>query len=339
MKGKKFYAILIGLIVIGIGSVQLYRQQQEEKALEFEGYEISKIEKRIDALYNEDKTDIEEDISTEELEDLEAVFEGLTTQKYSGRNKERIENMQRDYRMANDMLMTQKEVDKLFENRRIVKDHISLTDVTRVEEEVATYDDKIVYYERNISYLEDAKEQIEAIEVAKETLESFFDNSNELYETVDREDEEEALTLIGKIKNNKVRQELLVRAERLSLALTANEEALALQEELEAQQALEEELAQIEEAENQAATEETWIPPVETWTPPVNSGTQESGSGNGNTGGTGGSRPTPQPDPEPELDPEPEPDLEPEPELEPEEGISEPTPGEEEPVPDNEQQI
>ena len=70
MKGKKFYAILIGLIVIGIGSVQLYRQQQEEKALEFEGYEISKIEKRIDALYNEDKTDIEEDISTEELEDL-----------------------------------------------------------------------------------------------------------------------------------------------------------------------------------------------------------------------------------------------------------------------------
>ena len=49
MKGKQFYFLLISLILVGVGSVFLYRQREEQRVLEFEGYEISTIESRVDA--------------------------------------------------------------------------------------------------------------------------------------------------------------------------------------------------------------------------------------------------------------------------------------------------
>lgn len=52
MKGKQFYFLLISLILVGVGSVFLYRQREEQRVLEFEGYEITAIESRIESLYN-----------------------------------------------------------------------------------------------------------------------------------------------------------------------------------------------------------------------------------------------------------------------------------------------
>ena len=71
MKGKQFYFLLIGLILVGVGSVFLYRQREEQRVLEFEGYEISAIESRVEALYNEERTDIAQGISDDELEEID----------------------------------------------------------------------------------------------------------------------------------------------------------------------------------------------------------------------------------------------------------------------------
>lgn len=68
MRGKKFYIALFGVFVAGIVSVIIYKQQQEMRALDFEGYEISSIQSKVDALYNDDKTDIQKDIEDKLIE-------------------------------------------------------------------------------------------------------------------------------------------------------------------------------------------------------------------------------------------------------------------------------
>lgn len=325
MKGKKFYAILFTLIIVGIGSVQLYRQQQEAKALEFQGYEISKIEERVDTLYNEEKTDIAQEIESEELTDLGEVFDGLKRQKYSGRNKQRINQMELDYLMANDMIDLQNKVRQLFENQDVLKDHVKLRDLEQAEEEVTAYEIMPVYFERNSTLLKDGKEQLDTIEAVRSLLESFFDADEALLFDANREDEEEVLALIREIKNDKIRKELLAQAEAIDVALTVAEEEEALQRELEEQQALleAEALAETEEALEESI-EETWTPPVETWQPSQNSG----GQGTGNTRPTQPTQPTqpiqpvqpiqPEPEPESESESEPKPKPNPEPEPEPE---------------------
>ena len=92
MKGKKFYVALIGLIIIGMASVFIYRQQQEARALEFEGYEIESIESRVDGLFNDDETDIKEDIESELL-NLEQIFSELNNKNLSNRSEKHMEKM------------------------------------------------------------------------------------------------------------------------------------------------------------------------------------------------------------------------------------------------------
>ena len=93
MKRKNYYSLLISLIIIGIGSYNFYQQKQEERLLEFEGYEISLIEERVGALYNEEETDIAEDISEDELEELDQLFLDLKEKDLHKENRRRISNM------------------------------------------------------------------------------------------------------------------------------------------------------------------------------------------------------------------------------------------------------
>ena len=62
MKRRSYYILIVGLLIVGILTVNFYQRKQEERMLAFEGYEISTIEERIEALYNEEKTDIIEGI-------------------------------------------------------------------------------------------------------------------------------------------------------------------------------------------------------------------------------------------------------------------------------------
>jgi len=72
MRENKFYIALFGVFVAGIVSVIIYKQQ-EMRALDFEGYEISSIKSRVDSLYNNDKPDIQRDIE-DTLIELEQIF-------------------------------------------------------------------------------------------------------------------------------------------------------------------------------------------------------------------------------------------------------------------------
>ena len=170
MKGKNFYIILIGLVIIGLTSIFFYQRQQEARFSEFKGYEISEIEERVASLYNEDETDIVKDISENELEELTAVFEDLEEDNFERRNERRLKDAQLDFLMAKEMHNLQQEVQKLFVEEEVVDCTVSIETVNNLQKEVEVYEIKPVYFERNMEFLEDAKSQLTTIETAKKFI-------------------------------------------------------------------------------------------------------------------------------------------------------------------------
>lgn len=143
MKGKKFYIAIIGLFVIGIGSIVMYRQQQEARALEFEGYEIATIESRVDALYNDDKTDIQENIDPE-LAELEQIFLELNEKDLSNRSERRIEDMEHEFLSANEMNELQEDISDLFREEEIVRKNASTDDIEELQSSLVPFEDKTI---------------------------------------------------------------------------------------------------------------------------------------------------------------------------------------------------
>ena len=271
MKRKNYYSLLISLIIIGIGSYNFYQQKQEERLLEFEGYEITTIEERVEALYNEEKTDIVENITEDELEELDQFFLDLKEKDLHKENKHRISNMEVDFLMAREMNTIQEDIRALFDNK-IVVSSAELTDIGRLKREIEAYSIRPDYYERNTELLEDGKQQLTDIREAEELVESLLDEEGNLKEGVTQEDIDGALKIIEEIKNEEIRN---------ALASSLDGEIIPVEEEDE------EEVEEIEEVEETPEEEE----PESTPTRP--------------------SRPTqPQPEPEPSR-PDPRPGVEP----------------------------
>lgn len=284
MKGKKFYFILVGILLVGLSTIYFFRQQREKQFLEFEAYEIASVEAQVDDLYNEDKTDILEDISTEELENIDKLLNDLEGKEYSKKNKQRLNTVESEFLTAKEMNTLQIDINELFVKNGIIEKNISLNKVESLEDQITGFQEKTVYYDRNVVTLSDAEEQIKDIEVARSYIEDLFEEDF-LRSDVTRADEEKALKLIEKIKNEEVREELFVRVETVSLALTEAEEALALEEALAAEVAQQElEAVEAQEAEQYESSTDSswganssgsWNNSGSSWQPPSNSGSGE----------------------------------------------------------------
>ena len=287
MKGKKFYFILAGILLVGLSTIYFFRQQREKQFLEFEAYEIASVEAQVDDLYNEDKTDILENISIEELEDIDKLLNDLKVKEYSEKNEQRLDTVKSKFLTAKEMNTLQIDINELFVKNGIIEKDISLNKVESLEDQITGFQEKTVYYDRNIMTLSDAEEQIRDIEVARSYIENLFEEDF-LRSDVTREDEEEAIKLIERIKNEEVREELFVRAETVSLALTEAEEALALEEALAAEAAQQElEALEAREAEQYESSTDSswganssgsWSNSGSSWQPPSNSGSDGSTS-------------------------------------------------------------
>lgn len=286
---------MVGIILIGVSTIYFFRQQQKDKLLEFEAYEIESVEEKVNDLYNEEKTDISEKLSAEQLDAVEDLVHELKTKEYSRKNKERLEIMEMNFLTAKLMNSYQLDINDLFVEEGIVKEDITLSKVENLEERITRFQEKDIYYDRNSTKLDDAKEQVEDIKVARDFIESLFEG--EFIRTdVTRENEEEALKLIEKIKNKEVRAQLFEQAETLSLALTETEEALALEEALAEEAAQQRELEEAEEPyessedtdwnSNNSGSWNNWGNAGNSWTPPPASPqeTEQPSSQDGATG-------------------------------------------------------
>ena len=268
MKGKKYYFILAGILLIGLSTIYFFRQQREKQFLDFEAYEIASVEARVSKLYNEDKTDISEDISAEELDEINELLNDLVTKEYNPKNEQRLIIVEEKFQIAKKMDEIQTNIKDLFEEGKIIKENISLNEVENLKEQVEPLKDKVIYYDRNDTALADAKKQVRDIEEATAFIENLFEDEF-VRSDVTRENEEEVLLLINKIKNEKIRERLLAQAEILNLALIEAEEALALEEAL-AEEAAQQELEELEAEQYEAPSDSEWSSnnSSSTWTPP-----------------------------------------------------------------------
>lgn len=297
MKGKKFYIILIGLIIIGIGSVFVHRQQQEARFLEFEGYEIVDIEDRVAALYNEDKTDLADDFSEEELEELEVTLSDLQEKDLGRQNTNRIETMQGELSDASGMFTLEESIMNLFIEDEVIDKDTSVNDVEKLEQEVTDYEGRIVYYDRNLNRLDEARQQVEVVRTATEFVEAFFTEEDDIREDVTREEEAEALKLIDQVKNEEVKEELTRQIETVNLALTKREELEALEEEELTEEEAEEDEKNLETEENteedledESELEETEEVEEPEYTAPPNTGNTGSSNSSRTESSSNGSR-------------------------------------------------
>ena len=80
------------------------------RTLAFEGYEISTIADRVNALYNEEKTDIADDLTDEEFEDLEIILEDLSTKDLTNSSEKDIQSMHVEFLEARDMYTIQNDI-------------------------------------------------------------------------------------------------------------------------------------------------------------------------------------------------------------------------------------
>ena len=239
MKRKNYYSLLISLIIIGIGSYNFYQQKQEERLLEFEGYEISIIEERVGALYNEEETDIAEDISEDELEELDQLFLDLKEKDLHKENRRRISNMEVDFLMAREMNTIQEDIRALFD-KKIVVSSAELKEFDRLEREIEPYSSRSAYYERNTELLTDGKQQLTDIREATELVESLLDEEGNLLDGVTQEDVDEALKIIEEIKNEEIRNALAASLDGEIIPVEEDEEEVEEIEEVEETQEVEE---------------------------------------------------------------------------------------------------
>ena len=209
MKNRKFYFTIVSLFLVGLGTVFLYRQQLKGKALEFEGYEIEALEKRIDNLYNKEKTDINKNI-VDEINELEFIFDNLDKKEISLENIERINKTKNHFITAQDMHKLQENILILFEEEGIVVSSLTRDMINNTKKNLDNFEDKSIYYERNSQLIEEAENQLEVIEKVKELIDSSF-VEGEPVENVSSEELENLLTLIDEVKNSDLRERFATR--------------------------------------------------------------------------------------------------------------------------------
>lgn len=258
-------ALMVLVLILGLAgcNTQAKKNIADENRLLF-------INEKIDALFNEDKTDIVEDITDEQIEEIDSLLAAERENQFSEDNLLLIDDLLYNLDTALDMAEFEYKVDALFDGMGgVLKD--AYVDVLEINLE--TYEEKSVFYNRQKDKIIDAKEQLVMIAEITEIVEALFIDG-ELDPDVDLEREREVRELVTQIKSQEIRRELDNLLVQVASALTKDkmEYAAAQREAAEARR--------IEEERRQAAVAaekpETTIPKD----PPAEDEIPEPGTGN-----------------------------------------------------------
>ena len=223
---KKFKStlLIIGLLLIGIGSFFIYNHQQKDRFLKFEGYEVSLIEEKVDKLYNKDRTDLADNLTLDGINEVEQSILDVKDKKISEKNQTIFEDVIADFGTVQLMFDLELSIDEVFEeDSEIVKIEINDENITKLEEELEGFQEMSKYYIRNTNRLVSASEQVEAINLVQERLDELFEDG-ELREDITDEELEEVRELINTVKNRELKDSLLARLEGVEVASAEEEE-------------------------------------------------------------------------------------------------------------------
>lgn len=224
VKNIKTTLLIVGLIVVGIGSFFIYNRQQENKFLEFEGYEVSIVEKRVEELYNDDKTDLASNLTADKFTEINQLILELEDKEYRPKNQKKLEQVRVDFETASTMHELELSINEMFEeDSEIVKKDTNEENIIELEEQLKVFQDTTKFYTRNSNQLVSASEQVETIKLVQEMLDELFQDG-ELRDDVTIEQLEGVQQLISTVKNIALRDSLLARLDGIEIASAEDEE-------------------------------------------------------------------------------------------------------------------
>ena len=240
MKDIKPSVVIVGLLFIGIISIFIYKQQEEKRFSEFEGYEITSIENDVRALYNEDKTDLAKEVTEDKLTKLEQQILDIEKKEYSNTNQSRVNQVRNDFEDAQTMYDLEQTIDAIFEKEnQIVKSTVQEDKLETLTDNLTNFQEIKEYYKRNSEKLLDASEQMEETKRVQGVIDALFEEGK-LRAEVTQEELEEAQTLIQTLRSETLKSTLLARINGIEVVSAEEDEPEdSTEEELEQQEELE----------------------------------------------------------------------------------------------------
>lgn len=194
-------------------------KKDEEDALR-----LGEIEGMIQAVFNEDQSDLAAGLSLEELAEIGEALKQEDETELSEENAEFLEQLKAEFQLTNSMF----ELDLAF--RDLLDDGVLAADMTREDldllaEMLSAYESKAEgFFNRLSPLLEEALDQFKLIEEARALVDELFENDGPA-SGVSREEEAEAREAVQRLVNEEIRTELLEALAEVDKFLAGQEEA------------------------------------------------------------------------------------------------------------------
>src|SRR5690625_3650886 len=143
MKIKNIVFVLLGVLLV---TVFVGCSNKDEEDAE----RISILEEKVDALFNEEKTDLDKNVDPKQLDEIDKLLEAEDGEEFSEENALRIESVVLHLSEAVGMYEFQDQVLKLVSEDGVVDEYAYL----EIKEHVAEFEDKELFYERQVKELE-----------------------------------------------------------------------------------------------------------------------------------------------------------------------------------------
>lgn len=229
--------LVISLFILVAGC----SQKDEDDAVR-----LAEIETKVEALFNEEKTDLTADLSQSQLDEVEALIDAEEKSQFNEANEQTMQQINLDYTLAHRMYELDQAINDWFEDD-ILKESVTTEQIDKKKESLKVFEEEKVnvFIERQTKRIEAAKTQLQVIEQATKLVLNLFTQDDEVKTNVTRDEEKKALESVEQIKHQTIKEDLLKKLEQVDQAMTKAEEA---------QRKAEEERRKEEEKRQQAST-------------------------------------------------------------------------------------
>jgi len=172
---------------------------------------ISVMEEKIDALFNQEKTDLAENVETKQFDEINELLEAEEGEDFSEENALRIDSVILYLNEAVNMHKFQEQIFELVSEDGVIDEKAYL----EAKEQVVEFKEKEVFYERQLAELEKVEElyeqqfaQQEHVEKTEQAMAKLFNKENKVKDDVTKKEYDKVAKLIKGIEDEDVKEAL-----------------------------------------------------------------------------------------------------------------------------------
>lgn len=174
------------------------------------------IDTQVNNLYNEEKTDLAENISQDQLNNVNNLLENEKGSNFNEANNVKMNSILENHALVVDMYELNERITTMFDNE-ILDISVSKNDIenSKLDLEKLKNKDIAVFIERQSTLLSQAMKQFEIIENARILVNNLFTDNGEVIGGVSEIKKEDAKKIVLKVENEEVKKELLNKLKKV----------------------------------------------------------------------------------------------------------------------------